>query len=166
MDITTKKQKMSVYFWRSNAPFGEFSQWYNSPFEIDGVQFNCGEQYMMYSKAKLFGNDDIAECILIENKPKNQKALGRNYVTNFNEEKWIEERFNIVYRGNMAKFSQNPTLKQLLLSTNDKIIAEASPYDTIWGIGISPEHANKGHAWRGLNLLGQILMKVRGDLMQ
>ena len=66
-------------------------------------------------------------------------------------------------KGNKAKFSQNPDLKEFLLSTGDAILVEASPYDKIWGIGLDKEQAMKGtvEQWQGENLLGCALMEVR-----
>jgi hypothetical protein len=37
------------------------------------------------------------------------------------------------YKGNFAKFTQNPDLKQKLLNSGGKIYVECSPYDKIWG---------------------------------
>ena len=67
---------------------------------------------------------------------------------------------------NMAKFSQNSRLKAILLSTEDKIIVEASPYDTIWGIGLywEDDRVLDINKWRGQNLLGKALMEVREKL--
>ena len=36
---------------------GPFSQWYPSPFEVEGTKYNCTEQYMMAKKAELFGDE-------------------------------------------------------------------------------------------------------------
>lgn len=161
--INTTITKMTIYFWKCNETYGMFSQWYPSSFIIDGIKFNCAEQYMMYSKAKLFQDEEIALKILGEQSPRKQKDLGRS-IRNFDEETWISHRYNIVYQGTYAKFNQNPSLKKQLLSTGDSMICEASPYDCIWGIGITQEQSEQGAGWRGENLLGQILMKVREDI--
>lgn len=73
---------------------------------------------------------------------------------------------HIVVRGNMAKFTQNEELRAALLATGQKILAEASPYDRIWGIGFSPrdELAKQPEMWEGENLLGQALMIVRDHI--
>ena len=69
--------------------------------------------------------------------------------------------------GNKAKFGQNPAIKEYLLSTGDAILAEASPYDKIWGIGLGRAEAKKGtvEQWQGENLLGCALMEVRDWLV-
>ena len=53
-----------------------------------------------------------------------------------------------------------------LLSTGDKILVEASPMDTIWGIGFGKdnEKAYNIASWRGKNLLGFALMEVRDEI--
>ena len=90
------------------------------------------------------------------------KKLGRK-VRNFEPEPWDSKKSEIVVEGNKAKFSQNPDLKEFLLSTGDAILVEASPYDKIWGIGLDRETAMKGSVeqWQGENLLGCALMEVR-----
>lgn len=45
-------------------------------------------------------------------------------------------KVDVVVKGNIAKFSQNEKPLDLLLSTDDKILVEASPKDTVWGIGL------------------------------
>lgn len=61
-----------------------------------------------------------------------------------------------------AKFGQKAELQELLLSTGDAILVEASSYDRIWGIGIGCEEAMAGgvELWRGESLLGCALMQV------
>jgi ribA/ribD-fused uncharacterized protein len=104
--------------------------------------------------------------------PRTQKELGRS-VNNFNRFKWADDEkngrprcWNIVWRGNMAKFSQNTWLKDELLSTEENIIAEASPWDRTWGIGLKKNEkgACSPSVWPGANWLGQVLMSVRSFL--
>ena len=141
---------------------GPFSQWYNCWFEIDKIKYNCAEQYMMASKARCFKDVETLAKILRSLSPETQKKLGRR-VKNYNEEIWDKVRYYFVVKGNYAKFSQNKELKEALLSTENKILVEASPYDCIWGIGLSLENPDKfdESKWRGTNLLGKALMEVR-----
>ncbi len=123
---------------------GPFSQWYPAYFEIDGVEYNCAEQYMMAMKAKHFGDLDTLEMIMESESPRNQKALGR-VVDGFDEDEWEREEdngmplcWNIVWRGNEAKFSQNPYLRESLLATKGTTLVEASPEDEIWELVYRP----------------------------
>ena len=65
------------------------------------------------------------------------------------------------------QFSQNKHLKNKLFSTYPKLLVEASPYDTIWGLGLTCHDvkAFDESTWTGLNLLGHILTHVRDELM-
>jgi hypothetical protein len=151
-----------TFFYRSKHPF---SQWYPCSFEIDNIIFNCTEQYMMYGKALLFEDEEIAQKILTKSQPRDQKALGRQ-VKNFVQEVWEKEAKNIVYKANYAKFSQNENLKRFLLATAGTTLVEASPTDHIWGIGLSEDNPDSldRSKWKGTNWLGEVLTQLREDL--
>lgn len=151
------------FFWQSGSPF---SQWHSSDYTLDGINFCCCEQGMMYYKAKLFDPDsDIKDKILGSSNPKRIKELGRQ-VRYFDEKTWKKHRETIVYRNNLAKFTQNKSLRTALLNTGDKILVEASPYDRIWGIGMHERDAKKVDPkfWKGLNLLGFALTDVKKEI--
>jgi len=152
-----------VYFWKLNQKYGEFSQWYISPFSDGQNEYNCCEQYMMYKKAILFNDLDSASKILEEKNPRKQKKLGRK-VKNFDYKKWDDSKNEIVYTANTYKFNQNDELKKILLSTENKQIYEASPSDKIWGIGITKKQAINGVEIDGQNLLGIAIMNVRSNM--
>ena len=137
------------------------SQWFHSRFEIDNICYPTAEHYMMAEKARLF-DLSMLEQILEAKTTKEVKSLGRK-VKNFDEKIWNEKSFDIVFKGNLAKFSQNSNLKDFLLSTSKWIIVEASPYDKVWGIGMleNHEHASSPLRWRGLNKLGFVLTEIR-----
>ena len=90
--------------------------------------------------------------------------MGRRQIP-FGEKVWFENRERIYFEVLLDKFS-NPKLKQTIIATGDKTLVEASPYDKIWGIGIDCNHpdATQPDKWKGLNLLGKVLMKVRQEL--
>ena len=145
---------------------GVCSNWYPADFtlEYDGksITFNCTEQHMMWEKARLFGDEQTAKAILQVSDPKAQKALGRK-VKGYDDEKWAAVRFDIVLKGNRAKFSQNPRLLEKFIElTKGKTIVEASPYDRIWGIGLGPDdpRVHDRREWQGLNLLGKVLQII------
>ena len=143
------------------------SQWYPAPFTEDGIQYPTAEHYMMAAKARLFGDDERLEQILATRHPGATKRLGRQ-VSPFQPERWEQHRFDIVVAGNLAKFSQNSLLNAYLQKTEQRILVEASPIDTIWGIGLAAADPNASNPeqWPGQNLLGFALMKVRALLAE
>ena len=149
-----------IYF-KSGYP----SQWYESPFVINNIYYNCCEKYMMHQKALYFDDNDIANLIINTNEPKEHKRLGR-LVKNFDETKWNIVADNIVYDANFAKYSQNDILKNMLLATENKIFVECSPYDKIWGNGLNITDTlnTPPEKWKGTNRLGNVIMKVRENL--
>lgn len=152
---------MHTFFWS-----GPFSQWHKCSFVVDGIQYNCAEQFMMHKKALLFGDTETAERIVKTTNPLVQKQLGRR-VRGFDADLWNHHARAIVYEGNYAKFSQNDHLRHLLLDTSPTFLVEASPYDRIWGIGLDEETARRTpkDQWPGKNWLGQVLTYVRDDLL-
>jgi len=142
-----------------------FSQWYPAPFVVDGVGYPTAEHFMMAAKARLFGDHATAAAILAARAPGHAKQLGRG-VAGFDEDTWVRARVEIVVCASKAKFTQNPALLAYLLATNVRVLAEASPTDRVWGIGLEAgdERAKEPRSWRGLNLLGFALMRARDDL--
>jgi len=138
------------------------SQWYIIPFTIEDITYNCCEQYMMSEKAKFFNDMETNDLIMNAFEPKDQKKLGRE-VKNFNEVEWNKVADEIVFKANLAKFSQNPDLKKKLLETGTKIFVECSPYDKIWGNGLNITDTLNTHPdnWLGTNRLGKAIMRVR-----
>jgi ribA/ribD-fused uncharacterized protein len=159
------------FFWGHRASGGHavgkwcLSQWWPAAFTVDGVTYATAEHFMMAGKARLFGDAEALTRILAAPDPNAAKKLGRS-VRGFDDARWIGERYKLVVAGNKAKFSQHPALGNFLRSIREDVIVEASPMDTIWGIGLaqgSPDATNP-ERWRGLNLLGFALMDVRATL--
>ncbi|KAJ8073747.1 hypothetical protein PM082_012025 [Marasmius tenuissimus] len=188
-----------LFFWKPDEGNGWAGQWYPSPFTLEisfpnsenpesstpttkECTFPTAEHYMMFQKALLFNDPSIAELILSPSYSSTSKsnmakvkALGRE-VSNFDDETWQAHRYQIVLDGNLAKFRQNPELKETLFSTGDRKHVEASPRDRIWGIGFESVSAGKmidgmesgetvPKKW-GLNLLGKALDETRRILRE
>lgn len=60
-----------------------------------------------------------------------------------------------MWKANYAKFTQDPKLKALLLSTGDRELIKDTPHDYIWGCGKDET---------GQNLFGKVLMEVRAQI--
>lgn len=163
----TDAKEIAVELFYSGSPFSNFySCKIVLPAGDEGVEFTYGssEQRYMHMKALTFGDAETANAIMRTKNPVMQKALGRK-VKNFDEKQWDELREEIMYEAVHAKFSQNADLRKKLTAVRGRF-AEASPRDKIWGIGMSqtdPDAKDPAN-WKGLNLLGGILDKVRDEL--
>lgn len=153
-----------IFFWKDTEEYGWLSNWYRRKFKIDDFEYLHVEQYMMAQKAKLFHDSTRYTAILRATEPWECKDLGKQ-VTPFNAAAWDEVKFDVVKAGNRAKFEQNPDLKQKLLDTGNAILAEASPKDNIWGIGLDAQAAAATDMaeWPGQSLLGIALMQLRSE---
>lgn len=173
------------------------SQWFVRDFSIDGQRYPTAEHWMMAEKARLFGDTEMLQAILDSDSPRDAKAYGRK-VKRFDAKTWDEHKFEIVVLGNVAKFDQNPTLRQFLVETTKgekqdfqmvaeapqaykigdyqrqtnktnslAILVEAAGRDTIWGIGLGQNNPKSRDPmqWRGKNLLGFALTKVREQFL-
>lgn len=154
--------KKVIGFHNPMEEYGFLSNWYQSKFKKDGIEFTSMEQYMMYCKAMCFQDETIANQILQTDDVAKIKELGR-LVSNYNDQIWSGIRQIIVYEGLVKKFSQNQELRDALLGTGNAILAECAVKDKVWGIGLSmtdPKRLDPA-LWRGQNLLGFALMMVR-----
>ncbi|TDQ04577.1 NADAR family protein [Labedaea rhizosphaerae] len=161
-----------VRFWghrpRKDGRIGTacLSQWWPAAFVVGGERFATAEHFMMVGKARLFGDEEAAMKILETDEPAAAKKLGRT-VRGFDDETWQAAAFDIVVRGNLAKFDQHDDLGKFLVGTGDAVLVEASPVDPVWGIGLAADdpRATTPSTWRGTNLLGFALMEVRDRLV-
>ena len=154
---------MNKYTFFYNGPF---SQWYKSNMIIDGIKYETAEKFLMAQKALLFEDFEIYPKIMATTNPAEQKALGRE-IKNFDKDVWEANCRDIVMRGNIAKFMQNPKIRESLLATEGTELVEASPTDKIWGIGLAEDDpkAQIKEEWQGTNWLGIILTEVRTKLI-
>ncbi|WP_328602623.1 NADAR family protein [Nocardia terrae] len=160
-----------LFFWgHTRTPGHEvgkwvLSQWWPIEFTVDGQTYGSAEHFMMAEKARLFGDEPMRTRILASGTPADAKRLGRA-ISGFDQDTWEAHRYDIVLRGSIAKFGQHDLLRDFLLATTEKVLVEAAPRDTIWGIGLGAENpaAADPSRWRGENLLGFALMDARDAL--
>jgi len=170
--IAQEKPKKYIFFW-GNQPSKDgsitkscFSQWWESAFTVEGIEYKSAEHWMMANKAALFGDKEAEQRIIDCKSPAEVKKIGRE-VKGYDDFLWLANRFEIVKQGNFYKFGQNEELKTFLTGTGDRILVEASPVDPIWGVGLAADNpeVNNPENWKGLNLLGFALMEAR-DLIK
>lgn len=150
-----------ILFWR-----GILSNWAITPYEFGGEQYCCAEQQYMKYKAMHFGDLDCAVKIMDSTNPKEIKRLGRS-VRYYNDAEWSKVRAGYMLQCIRAKFKGNEKARKFLLKQPPHhTFAEASPFDTIWGIGYGEDEApaHDMTTWRGQNLLGQCLTQVYNEL--
>jgi len=162
---SSSNSKAPVLFWKDTDKNGYLSNWAKSTFRLDGQLFNCAEQYIMWSKAVAMNDVDMKMQILSTSDPQTQKKLGKK-VQPWNEKKWKQLREPVMLKAARAKFSQNEELAERLLKTYPRRMAEASPSDCVYGIGLAPNDpkAQDSQNWKGENLLGRVLEQVREEL--
>lgn len=158
-----------VFFWGDKQIHPYLSNFYECSIEVEyegkAYKFHSSEQIFMYNKAITFKDHEIAKEILNTKKPIEAKKLGKK-VSNFSNDVWITKRAEAMNRALYLKFGLNEELKNKLLSLKDKLLVEASPYDKVWGIGLSADNPSIFNTdnWLGPNLLGICLMHVRDVL--
>uniref|UniRef100_A0A7E4UTT6 NADAR domain-containing protein n=1 Tax=Panagrellus redivivus TaxID=6233 RepID=A0A7E4UTT6_PANRE len=144
-----------------------FSNFYPCEIYTEGIKFTCSEQYFMYKKALFFNDPQTAKKILEAKNPMTMKLLGRQ-VKNFDENKWKLVAMQVMKRACYFKFDQNDDLRGELFKTAGSTLVEASPTDTIWGVGLGEDDKRicDVKQWRGRNQLGYLLTALREELMR
>ena len=166
MSVTEVDANNFIGFFHENDEFGCFSNWYPAEFDYVGLHYNNVEQFMMYHKVMMFKKYELADQIMKTTDPAICKKIARQKFPEFDSDLWEKTCQTVVKRGIKAQFSQNEDILKILLSTENKLLAECSPYDKKWGIGIDIGDPNRTciSKWQGKNLLGRTLMEVRQEL--
>lgn len=168
-EYTSTMGDIFFYGHHKNKLFGCFSNFSEDSFDYNGQEYQWAEQAIMYGKATIMGDHGVAARIMIAQTPLECKRLGRQVGKKqgkWDLPLWASKVGNLIYGILRAKFSQNENCKKCLLATSDRFIAEASPGDGVWGIGISVKDAEAGKPWKEFkpghgNLLGKTLTKIR-----
>ena len=157
----------AIFFHKPDEPCGWLSNWYKSDFVLDGIKFSSVEQYIMYQKCVLFGDEETANKIMKTDDPAEQQAIARN-ASGYIENVWKGYRQMVAEKALYAKFSQNDILREKLLLTQNTWLVECARSDKNWacGIGLDDDRRLDAANWTGMNILGFALMKVREDLRE
>lgn len=154
-----------VFFFSKEPENKELSNFYETNFKMDGIEYKSAEHAFEAIKAKTFGDDETFAKILKAKSAQSAKSFG-NKVKGFNEEAWKEKQDEVMKSILRAKFTQNLDLRKKLLDTDDKVLANADSRDKYWGIATSANTtmAKDPKKWKGENKLGTMLEEVRAVL--
>ncbi len=159
----TKKIDNHLYFSGRSSIFSNF---FPAPMEVDGVHFNCNEQFYQFNKAVSADRSDKAREILATTDPAEQKQIGDAIKT---EKSWYTEYGpEVMKQGIKEKFLQNPNLYHVLQELKDCSFVECNPYDKFWGNGVSMKNKDVAEAlsWPGKNLLGTCYDEVCKEIFK
>ena len=144
-----------IRFYSKTPAYREFSNFAPFGFEADGVYWSTVEHYFQAQKFPGAENTAYREKIRSAKSPKEAKALGRTRSIVIRSD-WEEVKDRIMLAALRKKFAARE-LRELLLTTGDRPLVEASPFDSYWGCGRSGT---------GKNRLGALLMQVRAELKE
>jgi ribA/ribD-fused uncharacterized protein len=142
---------MTIYFYTTNQPYGEFSNFSKHGIELDGVWWKTTEHYF---QAQKFNDAEYREKIRLAPDPKTAANLGRSRKVPLRED-WETIKDDVMRKAVKMKFTTHPELRELLLGTGTEKLVENAPGDYYWGCGADGS---------GKNRLGAILEEVRSDL--
>lgn len=150
------QKRQMLYFYERNNPYYEFTNFYapQGGIEIDDKVWPTTEHYYQAMK---FEDPALQEQVRLLATPREAFKFTK---TRQNRPKirsdWGIINLDVMRKAVLAKFSNNPKLKALLLDTGDAVLVEdAGPNDFFYGAG---DDCN------GENYLGRILMETREKL--
>lgn len=140
-----------IEFSSKSPSFNEFSNFHKAKFLLDGKEWPTVEHY--FQAQKFSSSPEYQEKIRAAPQPAKAKSLGASKEFPIRND-WDTYRDEVMRKALKAKFDQNPNLKQLLLSTQNRGLVEDTT-DPYWGQG-----RNK----KGKNRLGLLLMELRDSM--
>ena len=142
---------MTINFYHFNEPFGEFSNFARFPIRLRGKAWPTSEHFF---QAQKFEDAKVRAAIRRVKSPMIAARMGRDRKHRLRRD-WDSARVAVMREGLRAKFTQHDDLRRLLLSTGDAAIVEHTERDDFWG---------DGGDGSGANMLGRLLMELRGEL--
>jgi ribA/ribD-fused uncharacterized protein len=145
-------QKVSeIRFYSTRDEYGCFSNFAAAPIKLRGKTWRTTEHYF---QAQKFAGTPREEEIRQAKSPSIAARMGRSRKHRLRPD-WERVKDAVMREAVLAKFTQHPDLRAVLLGTGDAVIVEHTSNDSYWG---------DGGDGSGRNQLGQILMQVREEL--
>ncbi len=152
----------TVFAWHGNmCPFSNF---FWAPIIIAGILYLFCEQYIAAERAILFDDQESLKKILMSRDPYECKKYG-HLIKGFDQEEWDAKAPEVANTCIRAKVNQHKFIKDFLMSTGDKKLAEADK-DSKWACGISLDDKKllDFDAWKRIGHAGKVLMNIRDEL--
>ena len=143
---------MDIHFYGRYLPYFEFSNFYKAEIKVDGKVYPTTEHYY---QSKKYEGTEFEEKVRLCKTPSDAAAMGRDKSLPLRKD-WESVKDDIMLKALRCKFEQHKNLGQILLSTEDRIIVEWTDKDKYWAASTNG----------GQNKLGQLLMKVRSEIMK
>lgn len=143
---------MTIYFYSTREkPYGCFSNFSRHGIDLEGGWWPTVEHYF---QAQKFAGTPYATQIQQAATPKQAAELGRSRKHPLRPD-WEQIKDEVMLRAVSRKFETHEELRTILLETGEEDIVENAPGDYYWGCGADGS---------GKNMLGKLLVKVRGTL--
>ncbi|KLU98632.1 hypothetical protein ABT58_21610 [Photobacterium aphoticum] len=143
----------SIHFYHSDQTWGEFSNFSQHAVYLQGKIWRTTEHFY---QAQKFSEPVLQERIRSAVTPILAKQIAQQLESQYLKANWYDVKEKVMWQALAAKFTQHPELKELLLSTQQRNIAEHTRNDSYWG------DAGDG---TGLNRLGNLLVQLRSELL-
>lgn len=153
LDVSGSSDSEPVYFYHSDQPWGELSNFSRHSVFIDGLIWPTTEHYY---QAQKFTHEEHQEKVRCAATPMLAKSTAYHLLDQFGRADWVNIRESNMLSALRAKFAQHPDLAAKLLSSGSRQLVERTTNDEYWG---DPGDGS------GQNRLGQLLMLVRSELM-
>ena len=150
MEKNDRKYVATIKFWSTVGYWGCFSNFSRHPITVNGKLYPTTEHF--YQAMKMADPVD-GEKVRLCKTPKEAKTIAKTMAM---KESWEMIKYDVMKEALRYKAQQHPEFKSKLLETNGALIQEASPFDSIWGIGKDG---------KGQNLLGKCLMEIRDEII-
>lgn len=150
----TQNTSSPINFYHSDQAWGEFSNFSRHSVFLQNKIWPTVEHFYQANK---FLEPEVRELIRLSEGPMVAKELARKLEKQHVRSDWNDCKVSVMWEGLFAKFTQHPELKEMLLSTAQRTIAEHTRNDSYWG---------DGGDGSGLNKLGKLLEKLRTKLLE
>lgn len=141
-----------VNFYSTSGEHGCFSNFSRHSVFLKGKRWPTSEHYF---QAQKFAGTEHEEAVRKCSRPMEAASMGRSRKLPLRRD-WDSVKDQVMLEVVRAKFTQHDDLKAILLATGDAKLVEHTENDSYWG---------DGGDGSGKNRLGQILMRVRDELL-